>query len=181
MSCLPIGIDHPQIIKLLRIKTQHLNFIFVFLILYCILCRLILWPNIVTFYVCVWWSIKILNTKNCFRPNGTIRYDLQSMAESQETCQIDFSQGHDSINQSIVLSFIKFLETFGQLWGAAVAQWIRLHHPSCRPGFESQAQHLCFYQFELGRVEKTKNKQKTGTFLKNFGPTPVTSLTLYNE
>ena len=33
--------------------------------------------------------------------------------------------------------------------GAAVAQWIRMRLPSCRPGFESQAQHLCFYQFKL--------------------------------
>ena len=46
--------------------------------------------------------------------------------------------------------------------GAAIAQWIRLHLPSCHPGFESQAQHLSFYQFkfELCHVEKDKNKQK---------------------
>ena len=46
--------------------------------------------------------------------------------------------------------------------GAAVAQWIRFCLPSCRPRFESQAHHLCFYQFEfeLWHVEKTKNKQK---------------------
>ena len=29
--------------------------------------------------------------------------------------------------------------------GAAIAQWIRLHLPSCCPGFESQAHYLCFY------------------------------------
>ena len=29
--------------------------------------------------------------------------------------------------------------------GAAIAQWIRLRLPSCRPGFESQANHLSFY------------------------------------
>ena len=46
--------------------------------------------------------------------------------------------------------------------GAAVAQWIRLRLPSCRPGFESQAHHLSFYQFifELYHVEKDENKQK---------------------
>ena len=33
------------------------------------------------------------------------------------------------------------------LRGAAIAQWIRLHLPSCCPGFESQAHHLCFFQF----------------------------------
>ena len=32
-------------------------------------------------------------------------------------------------------------------WGAAIAQWIRLCLPSCRPGLESQAHHLCFFQF----------------------------------
>ena len=45
--------------------------------------------------------------------------------------------------------------------GAAMAQWIRLRLPSCRPGFESQAHHLHFYQFiELCNVEKTKIRQK---------------------
>ena len=28
--------------------------------------------------------------------------------------------------------------------GAAIAEWIRLRLPSCGPGFESQARHLCF-------------------------------------
>ena len=49
--------------------------------------------------------------------------------------------------------------------GAAIAQWIRLHLPSCRPGFESQAHHLCFFNlylsFEL-ECEKNENKQKRG-------------------
>ena len=29
---------------------------------------------------------------------------------------------------------------------AAIAPWFRLHLPSCGPGFESQAHHLCFFQ-----------------------------------
>ena len=29
--------------------------------------------------------------------------------------------------------------------GAAIAQWIHLRLPFCRPGFESQASHLSFY------------------------------------
>ena len=47
-------------------------------------------------------------------------------------------------------------------WGAAIAQWICLHPPSCCPRFESQAHHLSFYQFifELCHVEKDENKQK---------------------
>ena len=38
---------------------------------------------------------------------------------------------------------------FFNWWGAAIAQWIRSRLPSCRPGFESQAHHLRFFQFEF--------------------------------
>ena len=43
----------------------------------------------------------------------------------------------------------------------AIAQWMRLCLPFCGPWFESQARHLCFFQFifELW-CEKDKNKQK---------------------
>ena len=34
-----------------------------------------------------------------------------------------------------------------QRWDAAIAQWIRLSLPFCRPGFECQAHHVCFFQF----------------------------------
>ena len=51
-------------------------------------------------------------------------------------------------------------------WGAAVAQWIRSRHPSCRPGFKSQAHHLRFFQFKfefkLEHIEKTKINTKRG-------------------
>ena len=30
---------------------------------------------------------------------------------------------------------------------AAIAPWFRLRLPYCGPGFESQALHLCFFQF----------------------------------
>ena len=36
--------------------------------------------------------------------------------------------------------------------GAAIAQWISLRLPSCCPGFESQAHHLCFFQFILFKL-----------------------------
>ena len=60
-------------------------------------------------------------------------------------------------------------------WGAAVAQWIHLHLPSCRPRFESQAHYLCFYQFKfkLSHVEKTKYTEKEagiGPFCKKKSP-----------
>ena len=38
------------------------------------------------------------------------------------------------------------------VWGAAIAQWIRLHLPYCCPGFESQAHHLRFLQFILFKL-----------------------------
>ena len=37
-------------------------------------------------------------------------------------------------------------------WGAAIAQWIRLRLPSCRPGFESQAHQQCFFKFILFKL-----------------------------
>ena len=49
----------------------------------------------------------------------------------------------DSHSNSVIQIAVKWN------WGAAIAQWIRLHLPSCRPGFESQAHHLCFFQFKL--------------------------------
>ena len=52
-------------------------------------------------------------------------------------------------------------------WGAAKAQWIRLHRPSCYPGFESRAYHLSFYKFIVVSCEKDENKRKEagiGTF-----------------
>ena len=46
--------------------------------------------------------------------------------------------------------------------GAAVVQWIRSRIPSCRPGFDSQAHLLHFFQFKLWCVEKTKINRKRG-------------------
>ena len=56
--------------------------------------------------------------------------------------------------------------------GAAIAQWIRLCLPSCRPGFESQVHHLRFFQFlklklfichSNWNVKRTKiNKKRLG-------------------
>ena len=44
-----------------------------------------------------------------------------------------------------VIYQLLLLTNLGRLRGAAIAQWIRLRLPSCRPGFESQANHLSFY------------------------------------
>ena len=45
---------------------------------------------------------------------------------------------------------------------AAIAPWFRLCLPSCRPGFESQALYLHFFQFVLLKLyrENNENKQK---------------------
>ena len=40
------------------------------------------------------------------------------------------------------------------------AQWIRLHLPSCRPGFESHAHHLCFFNLNCVVLKRRKNKKK---------------------
>ena len=52
-------------------------------------------------------------------------------------------EGLFSIQQKIVPSLI----TTRMLGSATIVQWICLHLPSSRPGFESQAHHLRFYQF----------------------------------
>ena len=71
------------------------------------------------------------------------------------------------------LAVLKRFYDIGSCWpeqknayqGATIAQWIHVRLPSCRPGFESQAHLLHFYQyiFELRHAEKTKkNKLRPG-------------------
>ena len=69
-------------------------------------------------------------------------------------------------------------------WGAAITQWIRLRLLFCRPRFESQAHHLCFFQFiwfklyicqlnsNVKRTKINKRGQAWPIFKKrnNFGP-----------
>ena len=58
--------------------------------------------------------------------------------------------------------------------------WIRLCLPSCRPAFESQANHLLFSQFvfELCHVEKTKINKQRGHDWPIFKKTIVKSIQL---
>ena len=51
-------------------------------------------------------------------------------------------------------------------WGTAIAPWIRLCLPSCRPEFVSQACHLCFYNLQSNCYICHENKQKEA----GFGP-----------
>ena len=56
------------------------------------------------------------------------------------------------------------------MWGAAIAQWIRLSLPPCCHGFKSRAHHLRFYRLWylccICHVKRTKiNKKEAG-----FGP-----------
>ena len=57
----------------------------------------------------------------------------------------------------------------GKHFNPAIAQWIRLRLPSCRPGFESiYIVQIVYLSFEL-ECEKNENKQKEawiGPFLK---------------
>ena len=47
-------------------------------------------------------------------------------------------------------------------WVAAIVQWFCLCLPSCGSGFQSQANHLRFFQFVLLKLyrENHENKQK---------------------
>ena len=68
----------------------------------------------------------------------------------------------------------KFIAKFDLNWDTAITQWIHLHLPSCHPGFESKAHHLCFYHLRsilcyICHVKRTKINQKEagfGSFLK---------------
>ena len=52
--------------------------------------------------------------------------------------------------------------------GSAIAQWIHLCLPSCRPGFESQAHHQRFYHLQylccICQVKRTKINKKEARF-----------------
>ena len=63
------------------------------------------------------------------------------------------------INKYILQKKRSFTPKVWFLRGAAIAQWIRLCLPSCRPWF---AYHICFNQirFDLFHVEKTKINKK---------------------
>ena len=48
-------------------------------------------------------------------------------------------------------------------WVAAIAPWFCLRLPSCSPGFESQAHHLCFFNYWNCNEKRTKiNKKRPG-------------------
>ena len=70
-------------------------------------------------------------------------------------------------------SLIRELKRSHLVRGAAIAQWIHLHLPFCRPRFKSQAHHLCFFSFLFKFVlylylhcVKNENKQKEA----GYGP-----------
>ena len=66
------------------------------------------------------------------------------------------------IIQTVIYNFKLKIQRICLIWDAALAQWIRLCLPSCRPWFESQAHHLHFYLsiFELCHVERMKINEK---------------------
>ena len=52
----------------------------------------------------------------------------------------------DEARQNLILESSGKLGVFlKKIGGAAITQWIRLRLPSCHPGYDSQAHHLCFY------------------------------------
>ena len=80
--------------------------------------------------------------------------------------------------QDLAIPWIKYLEKSNNFRrGAAIAQWIRLRLPFCRPGFDSQTCNLCFFSlicdlFVHAMWEKNqKSKKRPGLALfckKNF-------------
>ena len=88
-----------------------------------------------------------------------------------------------SIGNSTTVTRTKIVQQqIDNKWGAAIAQWICLRLPSCRPKLESLAHHLRFFQISIQIVysslgfecEKSGNKQKEA----GIGPLK-TKLTLF--
>ena len=95
--------------------------------------------------------IRLLKNKRCIK--FTIKYPYRIWYRSQ----IIFTR------QLWVILLQKILcKRDTQIWrlnnalsrGAAIAQWIRLHLPSCCPGFDYQAQHLHFLNLSLTWFDK---------------------------
>ena len=71
-----------------------------------------------------------------YRPQSPVMGNLARLASRRRSNAV----GHRRTSN--------FLELPGKnhfSWAAAIAPWFRLRLPSCGPGFESQAQHLCFF------------------------------------
>ena len=66
------------------------------------------------------------------------------------------------------LAVLKRFYDIGSCWpeqknayqGAAIAQWIHVRLPSCRPGFESQAHLLHFINIYLNCVMRKRQKKQ---------------------
>ena len=74
------------------------------------------------------------------------------------------NQGTIEVHSLVLIRFQSLYPTLF-LSGAAIAQWINLTLPSCRPGFESQAHHLCFHNLQsnlcyICHVKRTKINRK---------------------
>ena len=87
----------------------------------------------------------------------------------------------DIVGMKEEVSFIKFLflflyckhnyiiNNYKQFIGvAAIVQWLCLRLPSCRPGFESHAQHLCFFPSNFNFNVKKDKLCKNGPGLATF-------------
>ena len=81
--------------------------------------------------------------------------------------QVSIQEQYNSCRRSTVDLMKQFTTQFSQTLTVHFAtQWIRLRLPTCRPRFESQAHHICFYHLVIVKVvlylscEKNENKQK---------------------
>ena len=100
--------------------------------------------------------------------------------------QVSIQEQYNSCRRSTVDLMKQFTTQFSQTLTVHFAtQWIRLRLPTCRPRFESQAHHICFYHLVIVKVvlylscEKNENKQKEagiGPFKKHVQKMPWKSL-----
>ena len=74
-------------------------------------------------------------------------------------------------NRQLKDNLINIVVAFGStLSWSVISNWIRLHLPSCGPGFDPQAKHLCFFNLKLhhdGKEMINKERQGLAHFKKN--------------
>ena len=118
--------------------------------------------------------VTLLTVKNPFLMlSGSVR---RSMLGELEHSLWHFVKGSISVLRQVwlVSTLTRLYSTNKKicfLGGAAVAQWIRLHLPSCRPGFDSQAHHLRLFNLNCNMLKGRKLTEKVagiGPFFRKY-------------
>ena len=107
------------------------------------------------------WCCKKYVCRRWLDIDGSSRLLFNLMTREKWRCGVRCPRTSASFKLILLLWSDWDVKDVNYWWGAAIAQWIHLHLPSCCPGFEYQADHLHFNHFiELCNVETTKISKK---------------------